>query len=175
MPRITKKMIQEEEERERLTIINTNKCIGLVMQKMELDVDRFGYIVRNNEEDNEITELNFDGKKCKSTLLNLPIDLELELPFDPYNNSKLALSLANFYINEFMGMEALMLGITNKKLNELGYSICKLTSGRVIEGNEYYRDSLKYIDMIYMLDGSAPPEFRALKEIDMENVAYRTK
>ena len=108
-------------------------------------------------------------------MLNLPIDLELELPFDPYNNSKLALSLANFYINEFMGMEALMLGITNKKLNELGYSICKLTSGRVIEGNEYYRDSLKYIDMIYMLDGSAPPEFRALKEIDMENVAYRTK
>ena len=38
-----------------------------------------------------------------------------------------------------------------------------------IIGHNYNRDSLKYLDLIYVLDGAADVEFIALKNIDLVN------
>jgi len=169
MPRITKKQIREEEENEYALNRNARICIGLVMQKMELEINNEGNIIRNDDECGEITAITFDGKACVSSLLpNREIDMERELPFDPYNNVKLAASLLTFYLSEYLGKEILFMGVTNKKLNEEGKLILKFADGQTIEGNIYDRDSLKYIDMVYMLEGSAPPEYTALKEIDLK-------
>lgn len=172
MPRITKKQIEEENKKQLRLQKNTNACIGMIMQKLELNVDKYGHIQRFDEEDGEYTALTFDGKRCKSTLIpNIIIDPDIELAFDPYNNIKLAISLLTYYIAEFIGKEILVMGPTNKKLNERGKLILKLVSGQsseIHEGHEYFRDALKYIDMIYLLDGSAPPEFTAISELDIE-------
>lgn len=172
MPRITKKQIAEENQKELRLQKNTIACIGMIMQKLELNVDKYGYIQRFDEEGGEYTSLTFDGRRCKSTLIpNIMIDPDTELAFDPYNNIKLAISLLTFYIAEFIGKEILVMGPTNKKLNERGKLILKLITPagtEITEGHEYFRDSLKYIDMIYVLDGSAPPEFTSITELDTE-------
>lgn len=171
MPRITKKMIQEEKEAELRLQKNTNTCIGMIMQKMGLEIDTKtgdGSIRRYDEDEEEYTYLTFDGKKCVSTMMNLEIDMDTQLPFDPYGNTKLATSLLTYYISEYLGREILLVAPSNKKPNEEGHLILKFEDGEKIEGNTYFKDTLKYLDMIYILEGSAKPEYTKLKAIDTD-------
>ena len=112
--------------------------------------------------------MKYAGKRVKSTMVNIPIDPATEMAFDPYNNIKLMISLLNMYIEIYEDSDILTLSLSTKKLNEYGFAELKFEDGRVVRGNEYFRDSLKYMDIIYALDGSAPPEFKRIKELDME-------
>ena len=169
MPRITKKMIEEEKANEMFLAKATRECVSLVMTKMGLEVNKDGFIERVDDDNDEITILTFSGKQCVTTLLpNRETNMEVELPFDPYNNAKLAASLLTYYLSEYAYKEVLVMGPTNKKLNEEGKLIVKFTNGETLESHVYFKDSLKYIDAIYTLEGSAPPEFRALKGLDRE-------
>lgn len=169
MPRITKKMIQEEQDKEMRLAKATRECISVVMTKMQLEINKDGFIERYDDETDEVTILTFGGKRCVTTLdPKREIDMEVELPFDPYNNAKIAASLLTYYLSEYIFREVLVMGPTNKKLNEEGKLIIKFTDSSTFEGNVYKKDSLKYIDAIYQLEGSAPPEYKALKGLDVE-------
>ena len=44
MPRITKKMLEEQAKKEELFKKNTNKCIALVTQKLNIIIGEGGYM-----------------------------------------------------------------------------------------------------------------------------------
>lgn len=172
--RKTKKMIAMEEELERNILINSISCRNLVMQKLGLEVNSDGYVMYTDEDTYECEVLSFDGKKCTMNLR----DETTELLFDPYNNIKLACSLLYFYIERYLGFEKygeiLLLYLSNDKLiNRIGHCVLKFIGGFILEGNDYYRDTLKYIDAIYILDGSAPIEFSMLRGIDVNDTINR--
>ena len=167
--RVTKKMVAEAAEKEALLTKNTNRCIALLTQKLNLSIDKDGYMIIINEEDGWSSPMKYAGKRLVSTMVGKEIDQSTEMAFDPYNNVKLMISLLNQYIEIYMpDQEILSISISSKKLNMLGFAEIKFMDGTSYVGNEYYRDSLKYMDIIYMLDGSAPPEFAQLKNIDMK-------
>lgn len=107
--------------------------------------------------------------------------------FDPYND----LGLANFCVLQYMhyiqdidvNNSVFIVSISNNKMNELGHgeidfdlstdpSISQYANnedGDKLIGNDYHRDSLKYLDLIYIMDGAADIEFAALKNIDLVN------
>lgn len=168
--RITKKMIAEAEAKEALLTKNTNRCITMLTQKLNLTIDKDGYMVIINDDDGWSSPMKYAGKRLVSTLVGKEIDPAIEMAFDPYNNVKLMISLVNQYVEMYMDEDTdiLSLSISSKKLNTLGFAEIKFMDGTSYAGNEYYRDALKYMDIIYILDGSAPPEFMQLKAIDMK-------
>ena len=172
MPRITKKMIAEMQMKELKHQQNTNSCIALLTQKLNIEIDNEGkmYLCRfdYDDDDNATIPLRFEGKVVKSTfVVGDNIDLENEIAFDPYNNVKLLIGLIGLYVEEYYPTDELLtLAISNRRPNKLGTASISFRSGTYFDSNEYYKDSLKYIDLLYQMDGSAPPEFRKLKEID---------
>lgn len=172
--RKTKKMIEMEQQLEETIMKNSIICRNLIMQKLGLETNSDGYIVYCDEDSDEYEVLSFDGKKCAMNLL----DDSTELLFDPYNNIKLACSLMYFYIEKYYGFdkygEILLLYLSNDTIiNKIGHCIIKFIRGFQLEGNDYYRDTLKYIDIIYILDGSSPLEFNTLKGIDVNDTINR--
>ena len=106
--------------------------------------------------------------------------------FDPYND----LGLANYCVLQYMTyvMEIdvnnaiSIISISNNKMNEPGRGEISFSNefedkkeyannpdGDKLLGNIYNRDSLKYLDLIYILDGAADIEYTALKNIDLVN------
>lgn len=175
MPRITKKMIAEMQAKEQKHRENTNRCIALLTQKLNIDIDPTGSMYMNcvdfDDEDNAVIPLRFEGKIVKSTfVVGSNIDPDTEIAFDPYNNTKLLIGLLNLYIEMYYPFEELLtLSISNKHTNKLGIVTLRFRSGLWFESDEYYKDSLKYIDILYRLDGSTPPEFRKIRELDEQD------
>lgn len=168
--RKTKKMIEAEEQLLQLIERNSIICRNLIMQKLGLELNSDGYVTFCNEDEDsdECEVLSFDGKKCT---LNLR-DETTEILFDPYNNIKLACSLMHFYMTNMCGFnphgDILLLFLTNDTIiNKPGCCQIKFEDGYELIGNIYCRDTLKYIDIIYILDGSSPIEFNALRGIDI--------
>ena len=170
MPRVTKKMLEEQAKKEELFKKNTNKCIALVTQKLNIIIGEGGYmyLVNSNMEDEGVGStipLILDGRKMKSTMVGLEIDPATEIAFDPYNNHKIVTGLINLYLETYYpGIDIQSLSLAGRHLNELGNAVLKLTNG-----SNYYKDTLKYLDILYQMDGSAPPEMRVLKEMDSDD------
>ena len=104
--------------------------------------------------------------------------------FDPYND----LGLANYCILQFMryileidvNSAISIISISNNKMNELGHGSISFTnnfdasefdvdSENQLNGNDYNRDSIKYLDLIYLLDGAADIEYNVLHNLDLVN------
>lgn len=104
--------------------------------------------------------------------------------FDPYND----LGLANYCILQFMryvleidvNNAVSIISISNNKMNELGKGIISFSNEFNAEefdvddnnhliGHDYYRDSIKYLDLIYLLDGAADIEYNVLHNLDLVN------
>ena len=106
--------------------------------------------------------------------------------FDPYND----LGLANYCVLQIMqyiqdidvNNAVSIISISNNKMNEDGhfelifnhdfdgkYEYISDPNTDKLIGHNYNRDSLKYLDLIYVLDGAADIEFVALKNIDLVN------
>jgi len=104
--------------------------------------------------------------------------------FDPYND----LGLSNYCVLQYMryiqdidvNKCVSIISISNNKMNNIGRCILTFNSdfdasefevdndNRIV-GHEYYRDSLKYLDLIYLLDKAASVEYSALHNIDLVN------
>ena len=104
--------------------------------------------------------------------------------FDPYND----LGLANYCILQFMryvleidvNFAVSIISISNNKMNELGKGIISFSNefdagefdvdeNNHLIGHDYYRDSIKYLDLIYLLDGAADIEYNVLHNLDLVN------
>ncbi|MBQ8132767.1 MAG: hypothetical protein IJ193_09780 [Bacilli bacterium] len=106
--------------------------------------------------------------------------------FDPYND----LGLINYCLSQYMvyiqeidvNKYVSIISISNNKMNEYGhgeiafdteYGTSELSNtpdGYHIIGHDYNRDSLKYLDLIYIMDGAAKIEYTALRNLDLVNM-----
>jgi hypothetical protein len=145
---------------------NAVKCANFVMQRLELETDQFGFINYLNEDTDELSEFTFDGKKCKD-ICSGTVLRKNELPFDPYNNIKLCCGLLQYYINAGLGRDTTMMYLSNKNMNEAGELTVVLEDGTKITGNTYNKDTLKYIDMLLILDRALALDFAMLKGFDI--------
>jgi len=133
----------------------------------------------------------FDGFKFvsfenKEIAENNPNSIKV---FDPYNDIKLADFCVNWFLHNIKGIDVnnrvQEIAISNNKMNDPGNGIIvffkrsvidksvndieleELMNRGIIEGNTYNRDCLKYMDLIFILDEAAPPEYMALHNLDM--------
>lgn len=169
MPRISAKQLelqnQQKQQEELMMQRNTIECSNFLMRILGLETDSSGFITRFDDEDNSVSAFVFDGKKCKN--LNYPINMRTELPFDPYNNVKLCCGVLQYYITNYLHRDTNMLFITNRNMNESGNAAVIFDDGSKVEGNTYNKDTLKYIDMILVLDRAIPLEYNTLRQLDI--------
>jgi len=176
MARISaKRQLLEEQQRlleEQTLQKNSFDCANFLMQRMELEVDdKTGFLARYNEDTEELSEIIFDGKKCKD--LRAPIDPRKEMPFDPYNNIKLCCGLLQYYVNEYMGKDTQIMYLSNKTSNDEGTLTLVFENGQSVIGNPYNKDTLKYIDMIVLLDGGNAIDNRTIKGMDVNANTFK--
>jgi hypothetical protein len=161
------RLLLENQQRqdEQKMYANTISCSNFIMQRMGLQVDSSGFIHRYDEEENEISEYTFDGKKCKS--IDSQSVMKNELLFDPYNNVKLCCGLLQYYITQYLGRDTNMIFLSNKNMNEHGTLTVIFDDGTQLIGNAYNKDTLKYLDMILVLDIALPFDFNFLARLDI--------
>lgn len=166
--RISKKeLIRLEEEQKALELQrqkNALFCCGLTMRRLNLQVAKDGRLFWVND-DNELTDITFDGKICKP--FGVEINQRIETHFDLYNNPKLCCGFIQYYLNEFRCIDLNMLYLTNKVSNSAGQACVILPDNRTIKSNMYNKDTLKYIDLLFTLDGALPFELEDLKGLDI--------
>ena len=96
--------------------------------------------------------------------------------FDPYND----LGLATYcvmqylcYIEEIDVNKCVsIIAVNNTKMNEPGeieLTFNENMNNQKIVGHTYNRDCLKFLDLIYVLDGADDAEYTALKNLDLVN------
>jgi len=161
-----KLLLQQQEEQNEIRMYkNTIDCSNFLIQRMGLDYDRAGFINRFDDETNTMSEFIFDGKKCKA--LAFPIIKGTELALDPYNNVKLCCGILQYYITDYLGRDTTTIFLSNKSMNENGTLTVIFDDGSSVTGNPYNKDTLKYVDMILILDGALFMDFKVLKEMDI--------
>lgn len=167
--RISKKeqeRLEKEEQIKQFNVAkNTVECSNFMMQRLGLEADNFGVLRRIDDEEGEVSELIFEGKKCKS--IKSAINKSVEMVFDPYNNAKFACALLNYYISDYIGSEVNTIILTNQSINESGSCEVQFTNGYTVVSNKYNKDSLKYLDVILQLDRALPPDYAILKGFDI--------
>lgn len=92
--------------------------------------------------------------------------------FDPYNNIRLCVGCVAWYIRYNLNVDLSLvdiIAVTNQKMNDPGYAKIQFADQRELIGNEYNRDCLKYMDLIYKMAEAHPIEFNELKSLDMVN------
>ena len=71
----------------------------------------------------------------------------------------------------------LLMAISNNVMNATGYGFIKFMNEDPVthsykiwelRGNNYHRDCIKYLDLIYKMDGAISLEYDKLKSIDIE-------
>lgn len=164
-----KKSFKQEQQEYLELQTKTNGLIALVTQKLNIDIRQDGtmYLVTD---DNEVHQLRMDGRNIVSTfVVGTNIDPETQIAFDPYNNVRMAIAMVNAYLELYLpDREIIGISLSTRHMNQKGFAEIKFMDGEVIRSHEYKQDGLKYMDLIYNLDGSVPPEYAKLRELDME-------
>lgn len=127
----------------------------LVMDEIGLYADPNGRVVDQQTD----TALQIKGKNLK-----FPIDESVkigrnEIEFDPLNNQTLANSLFGFYLSnrfnedgsKYISSYATVADNANKAKGTLEVKV----GPEVMVSGEYYRDSVKYVDMIMRMNGDS--------------------
>lgn len=186
-----KPLTKREEKKQRMYMEcmekNSRLFSEMTMQRLGLEKeDGTNYICKFFDEDDEddnflilnrsnCETINFDGFRYVSydDIDKYKNSQEVKL-FDPYNNIKLCTFLLQWYIVNIYKYNIdniIVIGITNARMNDPGYAYIKGRDnyGRIweLKGGTYNRDCIKYLDLIYKLDGAFPLEFNKLKEVDM--------
>lgn len=187
MPRITKKELQKQELYNKTMALNGSIFAQLVAQRLGLEKNPItGFIMINREDDNIDSMGNevftFDGYKFvfNEDYERYEHDQSVKL-FDPYNNIKLIIFLVNWYMVNIQHWDVdecvLLMAISNNVMNATGYGFIKFMNEDPVthsykiwelRGNNYHRDCIKYLDLIYKMDGAISLEYDKLKSIDIE-------
>lgn len=175
-------MKKEEKKQERYYQLKdqyAREYSELMIQRLGLTIDSNGLLVYEDILINFV-QLQFSYNSFKYVSFeneemaeNNPDSIKV---FDPYND----LGLATYCVMQYMvyiqeidvNNCVSILSVNNSRMNELGSGEIIFTSAmnnKKIVGNEYHRDSLKFLDLIYILDGAAEAEFTALKNLDLVN------
>lgn len=156
---MTKKELELEEKRNK-------QSVDLIMRHLGLDIFIDGTIVFSNEDDpfGAVEPILMDGMPCK--YIGYPVE-KTETTLEVYNNPKYAQKLLLWYIAR-NGWGIDIISLTNKKPDTVGRLEIKFSNGVVYTSHVYKKDSLKYIDMIMLLEHTPEYEFNELRELDIK-------
>ena len=156
---MTKKELEIEEK-------NSKKALDLIMRHLGLDIYIDGTIVYTDDDDDfgSAEPILIDGMPCK--YIGYPVD-KTETTLEVYNNPKYTHKLLLWYIaRNRWGID--IMSLTNRKPDTLGRLEIKFSNEVTYTSHVYKKDSLKYIDMVMLLEQVPEYEFAELKELDIE-------
>lgn len=116
-----------------------------VLQQLGLEIDINGYII---EQDSEM-KLYVKGKPITN------ISSRYSLGFDPLSNGHLMSFLFSYYLSKLQSEEdryITMFYSSSKERNGKGYMAVQ-EQGELIKSRVYNNDSIKYLDLLYQLNG----------------------
>ena len=162
--RKTKAEINEE-------IFRAKGALDMLMCHLGLEVDpNSGSIYFIDEDTDRMVDMYIDGLKCIYPFLRTdeprPIQRG-EIEFNPYFNTKLMLNIVEWYFAEH-GYLVTMQKITNARPDNIGHIEIEFANGVVYKSDAYYKDSLKYIDILMKLEQAPPIEFERLRRYDIK-------
>lgn len=187
MARVTKKELKKQELYEKTMAFNGAIFSQLIAQRLGLIKDPNTKFIIIESDDDDMSNLNnelfmFDGYKYvfKEDAERYERDQSVKV-FDPYNDIKLIVYLVNWYMQHIQHWNVeecvLLMAISNNTMNAEGYGFIKFMQENPethqiktweMRGNKYKRDCIKYLDLIYKMDGAISIEYDKLKEIDIE-------
>lgn len=141
--------------------------ITLYMRYLGLDILDTGTLVFQDEDTDEYEVLRIDGNLCKYPDPKFIQDPYNETLMDVYTTTKNTIKLFYNYMMR-MGYKIEMVYLTNVKTDKWGHLEVMFANGVKYISNDYYKDSLKYIDLIMQLEQAIPDEFAVLREIDTD-------
>lgn len=149
------------------------EATDLFMRYVGLEVDSNGYIYYYNDDNDTITQLYLDGMKCVYPKFEVK-DPKLEIALDVYNNPKQCAQILYFYNNNILGYQIDMMFLTNSKSDTMGRLEVRYINGTVYDSNVYFKDTLKYIDMVMKMEQAVPMDFTRLRELDLRPLPSTT-
>lgn len=173
VPRVTKKELSKQEQYYSLMAHNAVIFSNRMIQRLGLFPYKDGLLCVEEEfEDGNLVYFTYDGFKY------IPYEFYQEgtyLPqgikvFDPYNDIKLCINCVLWYLQNIQNQDTdhiIYLAVSNQKMNDRGYAKIGFDNMFTMEGNEYSRDCIKYLDLIYKIDEANPLEYKDLQDIDM--------
>lgn len=165
-------------------IKNAKEFSAFIAQLMGLDV------TNDNKLYHDDTLLNYDGyiylPYTDECVMKAEMDEDTFKIFNPYDNLKLMEYCLRWYLDYEIGIpedRILVLALTNNKMNSEGHCIVKFykkedgidydentsidTDGTMVEGHDYFRDCLKYADMMMLFSGALPFEYAELRKMEL--------
>lgn len=122
-----------------------------IMQEVGLETTSDNYVIDQDTGD----MLNFKGKNIKFSMDgNVPLSKN-DILFDPLENSNMMSQLFTYYTNKLDAQDDRYINViysTQQDRYSKGTVSCK-EGGRIIESDEYYKDSLRYANLITKLNG----------------------
>ena len=152
-------------------IFRAKGALDMLMCHLGLEVNPDGSIFFLNDDD-MMVDMYIDGMKCIYPFIRTengelrPIQ-KGEIEFNPYFNTKLMLNIMEWYFAEH-GYLVNMQKITNARPDNIGHIEIEFANGVVYKSDAYYKDSLKYIDIIMKLELALPNEYERLRTYDIK-------
>ena len=159
---------------------NSVKFSNLLINRLGLEEDEDSGFLYWSEFIDKTTNLpiNFICNGIRYIKFNSKFEYKAELDsdnikiFDPYNNISLMIyCLESFMVNYHnidINNEVMSIATSNSKMNRLGYGFISYFNKEELDGNVYYRDCIKYMDLILKIDDSLHIEYEQLKRLDMK-------
>lgn len=188
MPRITKKELAKQQRYYDTMNHNAELFSDRMIQRLGLIPFINDNLLCSEEslENNELLYFTYDGNKYidygmynrlkeqaviatgdPEAVPELPLGIKL---FDPYNDIKLCINCVCWFLEVNLKKDTdriLFLNVTNAKMNDLGHATIKFDNMYELSGNEYHRDCIKYLDLIYKIDDANVFEYRDLAKLDI--------
>ena len=162
--RKTKAEINEE-------IFRSKGALDLLMCYLGIEHTNNGNMYFYDDDDN-IIDMYIDGMKCVYPFTANRIPQKGEIEFNVYFNTKLMLSILEWYFAEH-GYIVNIQKITNGRPDTIGHVEIEFMNGVVYKSDVYYKDSLKYIDILMKLERALPMDFQRLRSYDINPVNLR--
>ena len=123
------------------------------------------------DDDDMMVNLYIDGLKCIYPFIRTdgvirPIQ-KGEIEFNVYFNSKLMMSVLEWYCIE-RNYLITMQKITNGRPDTIGHIEVEFANGVVYKSDAYYKDSLKFIDILMKLEQAPQIDFERLRSYDFD-------
>ena len=149
--------------------MNNTEFAVKIMQEVGLEINSDNYVIDQDTGD----KLNFKGRNVKFNANgNVPLSRE-DILFDPLDNQTMMSQIFSYFTNKLDEQDGRYINViysTQPDRYSKGTVSCK-ENGRIIQSNEYYKDSLKYANLITKLNG-AEEDF---SDLDAAPVIPKTK
>ena len=150
-------------------IFRSKGALDLLMCYLGIEYTADGRMYFYDDDDN-IVDMYIDGMTCIYPFVRQAQKGEID--FNPYFNTKLMLNILEWYFAEHSYIVNIQ-KITNGRPDNIGHVEIEFMNGVIYKSDVYYKDSLKYIDILMKLEGALPMDFQRLRSFDINPVNLR--